>query len=188
MHADGRCDSDKVGLGTRVWAFAHVLSGAVLGSDCNVCGGAFIEGGVVVGNRVTIKNQVMLFSGVSIDDDVFLGPGVIFTNDRNPRAFIRKTDAQLERTHVRQGATIGAGAVIVCGIDVGPHAFISAGAVVVRDVPAHGFVVGNPGRMIGWACRCGLRLPGDLRCSCGLDWALSDDGLRPEPPREPSGS
>jgi acetyltransferase-like isoleucine patch superfamily enzyme len=162
-----------------VWAFAHVLEGAVIGRDCNVCDGAFVEGGVSVGDRVTIKNQVMLFDGVTIADDVFLGPGVIFTNDLNPRAFIRKTGAELATTRVDRGATIGAGAVIVCGTEIGEYAFVGAGAVVVRDVEAHAFVVGNPGRSIGWACRCGRRLPDHLACTCGLRWSVGAAGLVP---------
>ena len=181
VHPDGRCESDNVGSGTRVWAFAHVLAGAVVGRDCNVCDGAFIEGGVVIGDRVTIKNQVMVFDRVTVEDDVFLGPGVIFTNDRNPRAFVKVDPAELLPTLVRQGATIGAGAVIVCGIEIGPFAFIGAGAVVTRDVPAHAFVVGNPGRIIGTACRCGRRLPDDLRCTCGLSWAIAPEGVVPRP-------
>jgi len=179
VHADGRCESDRVGSGTRVWAFAHILPGAVVGADCNVCDGAFVEGGVVVGDRVTIKNQVMLFDGVTVEDEVFLGPGVIFTNDMNPRAFIKKHGDELLRTRVARGATIGAGAVIVCGTTIGQYAFIGAGAVIARDIPAHAFVVGNPGRNIGWACKCGLRLPPALRCNCGLEWVATPLGLAP---------
>jgi acetyltransferase-like isoleucine patch superfamily enzyme len=162
-----------------VWAFAHVLEGAVIGRDCNICDGAFVEGGVVVGDRVTVKNQVMLFDGVTLADDVFLGPGVIFTNDLNPRAFIKKHGPELATTAVRRGATIGAGSVIVCGTEIGEYAFVGAGTVVVRNVPAHAFVVGNPGRVIGWACRCGARLPDDLVCACGLRWSVGPAGLVP---------
>jgi acetyltransferase-like isoleucine patch superfamily enzyme len=162
-----------------VWAFAHVLEGAVVGRDCNVCDGAYIESGVVVGDRVTIKNQVMVFDGVTVEDEVFLGPGMIFTNDMNPRAFIRKSSAELLPTLVRRGATIGAGCVVVCGTTVGEYAFIGAGSVVVRDVPPHAFVVGNPGRVIGWACRCGKRLPAGLDCDCGLNWTVTAAGLAP---------
>lgn len=179
VHARGLCESDAVGSGTRVWAFAHVMAGAVVGRDCNICDGAFIEGGAVVGDRVTVKNQVMIFEGVTIEDDVFLGPGVIFTNDAVPRAFIKKHGAELDRTLVRRGATLGAGVVVVCRTTIGEYAFVGAGAVVTRDVPAHAFVVGNPGRVIGWACECGRRLTGDLACSCGRSWQVSGDDLRP---------
>jgi acetyltransferase-like isoleucine patch superfamily enzyme len=161
-----------------VWAFAHVLDGAVVGRDCNICDGAYVETGARVGDRVTVKNQVLVFEGVTIEDDVFLGPGMIFTNDLNPRAFIKKHGAELLPTLVRRGATIGAGAVVVCGTEIGEFAFIAAGAVVTRDVPAHAFVVGNPGRVIGWACRCGLRLPEGLACSCGRSWSIVDGQFR----------
>lgn len=183
VHPDGRCESAAVGRGTRVWAFAHVLDGAVVGEDCNICDGAYVEFGARLGNRVTVKNQVMIFEGVTIEDDVFLGPGVIFTNDLNPRAFIKKHGDELLPTLVRRGATLGAGAVVVCGTTVGEFAFVAAGAVVTRDVPAHSFVVGSPARVIGWACDCGLRLPADLACSCGRSWVLVGDSLQPEPPR-----
>lgn len=177
VHPDGRCESSEVGAGTRIWAFAHVLEGAVVGEGCNVCDGAFIESGAVVGNGVTVKNQVMIFEGVTIEDEVFLGPGVIFTNDMNPRAFIKKHGDELLPTRVRRRATVGAGSVVVCGATIGEYAFIGAGTVVTRDVPAHAFVVGNPGRVIGWACACGLRLPTDMQCSCGRSWSLMGASL-----------
>lgn len=177
VHPDGRCESNDVGAGTRVWAFAHVLAGAVVGEGCNICDGAFVESGAVVGNGVTVKNQVMIFEGVTIEDEVFLGPGVIFTNDMNPRAFIKKHGDELLPTVVRRRATVGAGSVVVCGTTIGEYAFIGAGAVVTRDVPAHAFVVGSPGRVIGWACECGLRLSDDLKCSCGRQWALAGTRL-----------
>lgn len=177
VHPDGRCESDEVGSGTRVWAFAHILKDARVGADCNVCDGAFIEGGVTVGDRVTIKNQVMLFEGVTIESDVFLGPGVIFTNDLNPRAFIKRHGAALLPTIVRQGATLGAGTVVVCGTEIGAYSFTGAGSVIARDVLPHAFVVGNPARQIGWACRCGARLPSTLKCSCGLAWQSESGAL-----------
>lgn len=179
VHPDGRCESSDVGAGTRVWAFAHVLKGATVGSDCNICDGAFIESGAVVGSRVTVKNQVMIFEGVTVEDEVFLGPGVIFTNDMNPRAFIKRHGDELLPTRVRSRATIGAGSVVVCGTTVGESAFIGAGTVVASDVPAHAFVVGNPGRVIGWACACGLRLPESLACRCGLRWRRDGEGIAP---------
>lgn len=177
VHPAGLCDSDDVGSGTRIWAFAHVLAGATVGRCCNIGGGAFVEGGSVVGDRVTIKNQVMIFSGVTIADDVFLGPGVTFTNDLRPRAFAHLDSADLLATQVESGATLGARVVVVCGTTIGAYAFVAAGAVVTRDIPAHGFVVGNPARQIGWACRCGRRLADDLCCACGLRYELGDAGL-----------
>src|SRR5829696_2402700 len=137
VHPQGLCESPTVGSGTRIWAFAHVLEGAEVGSDCNVGDGAYVEGGAYVGDRVTIKNQVMIFERVTIEDDVFLGPGVTFTNDLNPRAHVKRQGEELLPTRVRHGATVGARAVIICGTTIGAHAFIAAGAVVTRDVPTH---------------------------------------------------
>ena len=172
VHPQGLCDSSQVGPRTRVWAFAHIVNGAQVGSDCNICDGAFIENGAVVGDRVTVKNQVMIFEGVTVEDDVFLGPGVIFTNDLRPRAAIKRSGGALLPTTVRRGATLGAGVVVVCGVTIGAHAFVGAGAVVAKDVPDFGFVVGNPGRVIGWACICGHRLDSFLGCECGRRFEL----------------
>lgn len=177
VHSLGLCESASVGSGTRIWAFAHVLAGAKIGNDCNICDHAYVENGVSIGDRVTIKNRVLLFEGVTVQDDVFLGPGVIFTNDLHPRASIKRSGSELSTTVVRRGATLGAGVIVVCGISVGEHAFAGAGSVLTRDVPAHAFVVGNPGRIIGWACECGLRLSEDLNCSCGLRYRQGDAGL-----------
>lgn len=177
VHPSGLCESGTVGAGTRIWAFAHVLPGAVVGQDCNICDGAYVEGGAVVGDRVTVKNQVMIFEGVTVEDDVFLGPGVIFTNDLRPRAHIKRTGDALLPTIVRRGATLGAGTVVVCGTTIGANAFVAAGTVVARDVPAHGFIVGNPGQRIGWACTCGERLPSDLACAaCGRRYVVDSSG------------
>jgi acetyltransferase-like isoleucine patch superfamily enzyme len=181
IHPQAICESNQIGDGTRVWAFAHVMPGAVVGRDCNVGDGTFIEGGAIVGDRVTIKNQVMLWSGVTIGDDCFLGPGVIFTNDRTPRsprmthAASRYRTAETWRfpTVVEEGASLGAGAVVLCGITIGHHAMIGAGAVVTHDVPAHCLVVGNPAQPVGWVCRCGSRLNEELKCdNCGLQLEL----------------
>jgi UDP-2-acetamido-3-amino-2,3-dideoxy-glucuronate N-acetyltransferase len=136
-----------------------------------------VEGGVTIGDRVTVKNRVLLFEGVTIEDDVFLGPAVVFTNDMRPRAAIKRSGDELLPTLVQVGATLGAGVVVVCGLTIGAHAFIGAGAVVTRDVPAYGFVVGNPGRVIGWACECGTRLGGSLHCACGRSYKEEPSGL-----------
>ena len=117
---------------------------------------------------MTVKNQVMIFEGVTVEDDVFLGPGVIFTNDMKPRAHVKRSGDALLPTLVRRGATLGAGAVVVCGNTIGEHAFVGAGSVITRDVTPYSFMVGNPARRIGWACICGERLPADLACvECG---------------------
>lgn len=181
VHPQGLCESSEVGEGTRVWAFAHVMKGAVVGSDCNVGGGAFIEAGAVVGDRVTIKNHVLVWDKVTVEDDVFLGPNAVFTNDMNPRAAFKKPAGAFLPTRVRRGASIGANATIVCGTTVGEGSFVGAGSVVTRDVPSYAVVVGNPAQRIGWMCACGERLANDLRCRCGraYEQGAADGGLRP---------
>lgn len=178
VHPDGRCDATSIGPGTRVWGFAQVLGGAVIGRDCNICSGAFVEGGAVLGDRVTVKNGVLIFEGVSIGDDVFLGPGAVFTNDLKPRAHIKRSGQSLVSTTVEDGVTLGAGVVVVCGVTIGHDAFIGAGAVVTSDVAPHAFLVGSPARHIGWACRCGERLPGSFGCACGRRYRLDGDAIQ----------
>ena len=146
VHPQALLESEKIGSGTRVWAFAHVLPGAVVGRDCNVCDHVFIENDVVVGDRVTVKCGVQLWDGIRIEDDVFLGPNVTFTNDRYPRS--RQHPPRYPETIVKQGASIGANATLLPGLVVGPGAMIGAGAVVTRNVPANAVVVGNPARIL----------------------------------------
>lgn len=177
VHDRALVETDDIGPRTRVWAFAHVMRGAKIGADCNVCDHAFVESGVVVGDRVTIKNCVLLFDKVVIEDEVFLGPNMVFTNDMNPRVAFKKTPDQFLPTHVRRGASIGANATIVCGVTIGEHAFVGAGTVVIDDVPSHAIVVGNPARQIGWMCACGERLPDSLTCSCGRAYDATPSGL-----------
>ena len=168
VHPKGLCESDDVGEGTRIWAFAHVLPGAVVGKDCNVCDHAFIEGGARIGDRVTVKNAVLVFDGVTVEEDVFLGPNVVFTNDLRPRAHNKKGPEELLPTVVRRGATLGAGVTVVCGTTIGEHAFVAAGAVVTADVPERGFMAGTPAKQLGWVCECGTRLAHDRGCmGCG---------------------
>lgn len=180
VHPAGLCESEDVGAGTRVWAFAHVLPGARVGRDCNICDGAFVETGAALGDRVTVKNGTLVFMGVTCEDEVFLGPNVLFTNDLRPRAHVRKGHDDLVPTVVRRGATLGAGAVVVCGVEIGSYAFAAAGSVVTRDVPAHAFVAGNPAAVKGWVCACGHRLDADLRCAdCGNSYTPNGSaGLR----------
>jgi UDP-2-acetamido-3-amino-2,3-dideoxy-glucuronate N-acetyltransferase len=141
----------------------------------------------VVGDRVTIKNGVLVWSGVTVEDEVFLGPGVVFTNDASPRAPYPKGPAGWRATVVGRGATVGANATVLSGLTIGPWAMVGAGSVVTADVPAHALVVGNPARQTGWACRCGRTLPGDrgttagdLACDCGRSWRLAPGGTLEE--------
>ncbi|MDQ1436393.1 MAG: UDP-2-acetamido-3-amino-2,3-dideoxy-glucuronate N-acetyltransferase [Acidimicrobiaceae bacterium] len=180
VHPAALCESDQIGPRTRVWAFAHVMPGAVVGADCNVCDHAFIESGAVVGNGVTVKNNVLVWDRVCIEDDVFLGPNAVFTNDLRPRASIKKGHDGLAPTVVRRGATIGANATIVCGTTIGEGAFVAAGAVAAADVAPYSLVAGNPARHKAWVCWCGEVLADDLACGCGRSYALAADaGLAP---------
>lgn len=158
-HAQALVETEDIGPGTRIWAFAHVLPGVRIGAECNICDHTFIETGVVLGNNVTVKNGVAIWQGVTIEDNVFLGPNCVLTNDPNPRAYIKKSSAALQATLIRAHATVGANATILCGVTIGQYAFIGAGAVVLRTVPDFALMVGNPARQVGWMCRCARRLP-----------------------------
>ena len=147
-HGMALCESDNIGKGTRVWAFAHILPKAVVGKDCNICDGVFIENDVVVGDRVTIKNGVQLWDGLRVGDDVFIGPNVTFSNDKFPRS--KKYLTSYLQTHVMSGASIGGGAVILPGITIGARAMVGAGAVVTRPVLEGSIVVGNPAHVVGY--------------------------------------
>lgn len=159
VHPQGICESGTVGDGTRVWAFAHVLPGAVVGADCNICDHTFVENDVVLGDRVTVKPGVQLYDGFRAEDDVFIGPNATFTNDRFPRSKAYP-DAFL-RTVVRRGASIGANATILPGIEIGERAMVGAGSVVTRAVPSHAIVAGNPARIIGYVDSVKEAPPGD---------------------------
>jgi len=147
----------EIGDGTRIWHFSHVMSDCKLGENCNLGQNVVVSPGVILGNNVKVQNNVSIYTGVICEDDVFLGPSMVFTNVTNPRsAVVRK--GQYARTTVRKGASIGANATIVCGHDIGEYAFIGAGAVVTRSVPAYALVVGNPARQVGWMSEYGHRL------------------------------
>lgn len=171
IHPMALVESSDIGSGTKVWAFAQVMSGARIGSNCNIGGHAFVEAGAHLGSRVTLKNQVMVWNGVTIEDDVFVGPGVIFTNDLNPRSPRMPAAAErystpsnwLGQTRIGRGASIGAGSVIL-PVSVGTHAMIAAGSVVTKDVPPHALMKGNPARVSGWVCFCGAKLDGNRAC------------------------
>jgi len=163
-------DGATIGRGTRIWAFAHILAGAVIGEDCNICDHTFVEGKVRIGNRVTLKCGVYLWDGLIVEDDVFVGPCATFTNDLRPRS--RRIPASYSVTRLLQGSSIGANATILPGLKIGRWAMIAAGALVIKDVPDHALMVGHPARQRGWVCQCGQRFPaanaGSTKCACGL--------------------
>lgn len=163
----------KIGTGTKIWHFSHIMSGAEIGERCNIGQNVVISPGVKIGNGVKIQNNVSVYTGVICEDDVFLGPSMVFTNVINPRSFIERKD-EYRPTIIKKGATIGANATIVCGHTIGEYAFVGAGAVVTKDVPPHALVAGVPAKQIGWACECGspLKFTGDVtRCKeCGKEY------------------
>lgn len=156
-------DGARIGPGTRVWHFCHVSSGAVIGAECVLGQNVFVAGGVVVGDGVRIQNNVSLYEGVVLEDEVFCGPSAVFTNVRTPRSGVSRK-AEYATTVIRRGATIGANATIVCGVEVGAYSLIGAGAVVTSDVRPHRLVVGVPARAVGWVSHTGEILGANLVC------------------------
>lgn len=147
----------KIGKGTKVWHFCHIMSTAVIGEGCNIGQNVLVSHNVQLGNNVKVQNNVSLYTGVIVEDDVFLGPSMVFTNVLNPRSHVSRKE-EFKTTLVKRGASIGANATIVCGITLGQYCFIGAGSVVTRDVPDYALVYGNPGRLQGWMCQCGTRI------------------------------
>ncbi len=150
-------DNCKIGEGTKIWHFSHIMSRCQIGQNCNLGQNVVISPEVVLGNNVKVQNNVSIYTGVTCDDDVFLGPSCVFTNVINPRSAINRK-SEYAKTHVGKGATIGANATIVCGHDIGEFAFIGAGAVVTKNVPAYALLVGNPAKQMGWMSEYGHRL------------------------------
>ncbi|MFH1057123.1 MAG: Gfo/Idh/MocA family oxidoreductase [Pseudomonadota bacterium] len=170
-------DGCEVGEGAKIWHFSHVLRGSSVGKGCNIGQNVVIGPDVSIGNGCKIQNNVSVYKGVTLEDDVFCGPSMVFTNVHNPRAFIRRMD-EIRPTLVRQGASLGANCTIVCGHTVGAYAFVGAGAVVTKDVADHALMVGNPAKRIGWMCRCGVKLDASLGCSaCGAKYQETATGL-----------
>lgn len=180
IHETAIVESDLVGAGTRVWAYAHVLPAVQIGTNCNIGDHAFVETGARIGNNVTVKNHVCIWEGVTIEDDCFLGPHAVFTNDQFPRSPRMKEAAGryqnkqdwLKRTIVERGCSIGANATILPGIHLGAYSMIAAGATVTKDVPPHALMMGSPARQVGIVCRCGRKIQNhpnsDTTCSgCG---------------------
>jgi acetyltransferase-like isoleucine patch superfamily enzyme len=179
IHPTALVASRQIGDGTRIWAFANILAGARIGRDCNICDRCFIENEVVLGDRVTVKCGISIYDGVVLEDDVFVGPDVTFSNDLRPRSRRRLPDHP--RTLVRTGASLGAGAILLPGITIGRFAMVGAGALVTRDVSDYTLVYGSPARTHGHVCRCGngLRFEdgGAAACACGRRYRQDDAGL-----------
>jgi acetyltransferase-like isoleucine patch superfamily enzyme len=190
VHATSMVETHQIGEGTRIWAFTHLMEGVSVGAHCNIGEHCFIETRVRIGDNVTVKNGNMLWEGVVLEDGVFVGPNVFFTNDRYPRsprlAQARrryKNQSWLVPTLVREGASLGGGAVIIAGTTIGEFALVGAGSVVTRDVPPYALVTGNPARVRGWVCQCGQPIKfssgATAQCSeCELRYVLNDGAVR----------
>ncbi len=180
IHPNAIVDTNRVGENTRVWAFVHILEGAEIGKECNICDHVFVENDVVVGDFVTVKSGVYIWDGVTIEDHVFVGPNVSFTNDVYPRS--KAHLQQHPQTRIKKGASIGAGSVLIAGIEIGCFAMVGAGAVVTRDVGDYELVMGNPARPDGYICECTNKLEEDsnkkFNCSCGRTYEITKEGVR----------
>jgi len=176
----------QIGEGTQIWHFCHIMSGAVIGKDCILGQNVFVADGAIIGDNVKVQNNVSVYRGCVLEDGVFLGPSCVLTNVINPRAEIERK-SEFKTTRIGRGATVGANATVVCGVTIGEYAFIGAGAVVTRDVPAYGLITGVPGRQRGSVCRCGERLPADnsgqdeiTRCTrCHAEYAVDGNSVLP---------
>ena len=178
----------EIGEGSKIWHFSHIMANAKIGKGCNLGQNVVISPHVTLGNNVKVQNNVSVYTGVTLEDDVFCGPSMVFTNVLIPRSAVqRNTEADYQKTLVKRGASIGANATIVCGITIGEYALIAAGAVVTHDVPAYALVMGNPARQRGWACYCGKPLPKTMEVEsmltcvdCNCSYRLCKGILTPE--------
>ena len=179
VHESAIIDNDcNIGKGTKIWHFSHILSNSTLGESCNIGQNVVIGPDVTIGKGCKIQNNVSVYKGVILEDGVFCGPSMVFTNIYNPRAEIRKMD-QVRPTRVKHGATLGANCTIVCGTTIGEYGFVGAGAVITRNVPDYALMLGNPAGRVGWMCQCGERLTDDLDClACGNNYEKDENGLR----------
>jgi UDP-2-acetamido-3-amino-2,3-dideoxy-glucuronate N-acetyltransferase len=171
----------EIGEGTKIWHFSHVMSGARIGRNCIIGQNAFISSGAILGNSIKIQNDVSIFDGVILEDDVFCGPSMVFTNVFNPRSFISRRK-EFRQTVVGRGATIGANATVICGNKIGQYAFIGASSVVTKDVPDYALVYGNPGKVKGWVCQCAEEISfrsGKAVCNaCGKKYKKDPTGVK----------
>ena len=168
----------RIGQGSKIWHFSHIMAGTTIGENCNIGQNVVAGPHVVIGNGCKIQNNVSVYQGVTLEDDVFCGPSMVFTNVFNPRANIRRMD-EARPTLVRQGASLGANCTIVCGVTIGTYALIGAGAVVTKDIPDYALVYGNPALQHGWVCQCGEKLARNLTCpACGLSYERAGQALR----------
>jgi len=180
VHESSYIDENvEIGSGTKIWHFSHVLSGSRIGENCKIGQNVVIGPEVTIGRGCKIQNNISIYEGVTLEDEVFCGPSMVFTNVYNPRSAIRRMD-ELRTTLVKKGASIGANATVLCGITIGCYSFIGAGAVVLKDVPDYALVVGNPGKQKGWMCACGVRLEDDLTCpACEKRYGEYEGSIEP---------
>lgn len=192
VHSNAIVEAVHIGEGTRIWAYTHVMRDAAIGADCNIGEHCFIESGATIGNQVTIKNGNMIWEGVHLEDGVFVGPMVVFTNDLYPRSprlpQVRKRYADrdwLKPTVIKRGASLGAGSVILAGITIGEFCMVGAGAIVNKSLPPHSLAVGSPARLRGWVCECGQRLMFSNEtagcAACGLEFIKTGTTVAPRP-------
>jgi UDP-2-acetamido-3-amino-2,3-dideoxy-glucuronate N-acetyltransferase len=179
VHESSYIDGDvRIGDGTKVWHFSHIHTGAEIGEQCSIGQNVNVSNNVKIGNGVKIQNNVSVYEGVELEDYVFCGPSMVFTNDLTPRSKYPKGSAAYKRTLVKYGASIGANATVVCGNTIGSWAMIASGAVVTKDVPDHALMAGIPAKQIGWVCECGLPLKDNYRCNeCSRSYELIDGSL-----------
>ncbi len=175
-------DEVQIGPGTRIWHFCHIMQNSKVGANCNIGQNVVISTNVILGDGVKVQNNISIYSGVICEDDVFLGPSMVFTNVINPRAFIERK-SEFKQTMVKKGASIGANATVVCGCTIGKYAFVGAGSVVSKDIPDYALAYGNPARIRGWVCQCGEKLQfkaDTAKCKeCGLEYIkVSENEVR----------